>query len=565
MPSHPSQQPLDDSWDLFKAVCHMSICAIAALSLVETKESPHVCIGCAEPTDSSRELMGLRDGIKAILMKQDLFTSHVFATDSEKLFAEIQTVLERLDDLICGETLSPDDSGVSQHHAHFFLCLNPLPNCYQHSYASQNLPKFGKLKELRRRWEADHGAMGSNDRPALGASADSMATASSTEPDPVSCDSVSRETPSSQNASQEMGGNTSPSASTAASLLIPLIDAIHDGRLQEILQSFEMVMDATIWGDTAPQTIEYQWHASSNGQDCLSKQAHNFGLACVRLFVEPPDDVPAEVEVHLNGFQNDTLMMNTCSPKDGNNVPVQTMHKGISHPPSSLHWRGISYIMGGWNGLPCRTLSSLIGDQSFTLRLRYSTAILLVASTFLLGTGPWLANPPTLDSFLVPWPSGDVRSWCPRVHHAFGGTEDARPHCLDGDQAAALGIIILELYTNRITDWQDADVDPICLTMSHRVRLARVLTSSVDDITPDLVACARACLDFDRLVEDIGHEKSDIPVEQRKLIIVYESILQPLSYEATRQSPKLCVDLQPVLKHLHLDNMERMRKGVSVR
>lgn len=170
-------------------------------------------------------------------------------------------------------------------------------------------------------------------------------------------------------------------------------------------------------------------------------------------------------------------------------------------------------------------LDDLLAQQDqLTLKYRKLVGVLLAASLFQLGKSPWIAQHLSPDTIFVPPPDNKrLRQWSPRVICSLVPKEDTM---LQSDNVAAFGVLVLELEAHRKAAWTEADNDWLSGVKSNHVRLARILKSWEDLISDDYRSIAKACLEFDSLIENVSH--SDIVSDTKGLAVIYKCILEPL-------------------------------------
>ena len=169
-------------------------------------------------------------------------------------------------------------------------------------------------------------------------------------------------------------------------------------------------------------------------------------------------------------------------------------------------------------------------DNDFTLKYRKLTLFLLAASIFQLSNTPWIEQHLGAEYILVPSPPDNkrLRQWCPRFLCTLVSNKNPR---LQSENIVALGILILELETQRKANWADDDKEWPSMEKSNRVRLARILRHWSDDVRDEYRTVATACFYFDSLLENLDHP--EIICEKRGLAVIYKCILEPLFLHIT--------------------------------
>ena len=182
----------------------------------------------------------------------------------------------------------------------------------------------------------------------------------------------------------------------------------------------------------------------------------------------------------------------------------------------------------------------LAHKDGLTLKYRKLVGVLLAASMFQLSDSPWIEQHLGPECIFVPLPDNKrLQQWCPRVLCTLVPKKDTR---LQSDNIAALGVLVLELEADRKANWTAGDEDWISGEKSNHVRLARILKSWEDLVSDDYRRVAKACLEFDCLIESLDHP--DIVSERKSLAVIYKCILEPLF----RNIMKSFGNLAPVFK-----------------
>ncbi len=169
-------------------------------------------------------------------------------------------------------------------------------------------------------------------------------------------------------------------------------------------------------------------------------------------------------------------------------------------------------------------------SDGLTLKYRKLASVLLAASMFQLSDSPWFQHHLGTECIFMPSPDNKrLQQWCPRILCTL-----VRNSCtgLQSDSIAAFGVLVLELEANRKASWTTDDEDWITGEKSNHVRLARVLKTWEDLVSDDYRRVAKACLEFDSLVEGLDHP--DIVPERKGLAIIYKCILEPLFRHVTK-------------------------------
>ncbi|KAH8587087.1 peptidase S8/S53 domain-containing protein [Bisporella sp. PMI_857] len=166
----------------------------------------------------------------------------------------------------------------------------------------------------------------------------------------------------------------------------------------------------------------------------------------------------------------------------------------------------------------------LTNKDGLTLKYRKLAGVLLAASMFQLSDSPWIEQHLGSEYIFVPSPDNKrLQQWCPRVLCTLVPKKHTM---LQSDIIAAFGVLVLELEADRKADWTAGDEDWISGEKSNHVRLARVLNTWEDLVSDDYRTVAKACLEFDSLIECLDHP--DIVLERRGIAVIYKCILEPL-------------------------------------
>ncbi|KAF5652765.1 subtilisin-like protein [Fusarium sp. NRRL 25303] len=172
--------------------------------------------------------------------------------------------------------------------------------------------------------------------------------------------------------------------------------------------------------------------------------------------------------------------------------------------------------LGNWHSLP--------------FMHRKPVSVLLASSMFQLSDTPWIE--PRLDPawIFLPMPiDGDLHQWCPRIYCNLESRQAMSPQ---SDNIAALGVILMELEGLQKSEWCDRDQDWISGQRSNHFRLFQMLEEKEwqDRVTDGCRQIARACLEFDGMVDDLEHPK--IFGQRKSPAVFYKYILEPLCVHA---------------------------------
>lgn len=196
----------------------------------------------------------------------------------------------------------------------------------------------------------------------------------------------------------------------------------------------------------------------------------------------------------------------------------------------------------------CIALGNLLAHQDqLSLKHRKLVGVLLAAFLFQLGRSPWIGQQFSPDSIFVPPANKNkLQQWFPRVTCLLAPNQAAT---LQSDDIAAFGVLVLELEANRMAPWTESDYDWISGEKSNHVRLARILKSWEDLISDDYRGVARACLEFDSLVESIYN--LDMLPDKKHLAIIYKFILEPLFCHTMKSFGNLARIFKKMFGHGH--------------
>lgn len=183
---------------------------------------------------------------------------------------------------------------------------------------------------------------------------------------------------------------------------------------------------------------------------------------------------------------------------------------GLDSPPLFGGEQSLDHLLSHKDGL--------------TLKYRKLAGVLLAASMFQLSDSPWMEQHFDPKRIFVPSPDNkQLQQWCPRTLCTLVPKNDTR---FQRDNIAAFGVLILELEADRKANWTAGDEDWISGEKSNHVRLARILKTWNDLVSDDYRTVAKACLEFDSLIQILDHP--DIVPERKHLAIIYKCILEPL-------------------------------------
>lgn len=172
-----------------------------------------------------------------------------------------------------------------------------------------------------------------------------------------------------------------------------------------------------------------------------------------------------------------------------------------------------------------QALDQLLADRyGLTKKYRKLAEVLLAACVFQLNESPWLEQYLRPDYLYVPpLDKKRLRQWCPRL------LCDLVPQSASGQQSdniAAFGVLLLELEAHQQAFWTSEDEDWPSGEPSNSMRLIRILKEWEESVESVYRRVAKACLDFESLVQNLDHE--DIEPEKKSIAIIYKCILEPL-------------------------------------
>lgn len=178
-----------------------------------------------------------------------------------------------------------------------------------------------------------------------------------------------------------------------------------------------------------------------------------------------------------------------------------------------------------------RSLDHLLTHKDgLTLKYRKLAGVLLAASVFHLSDSPWIDQHLELECISVPSPDNkQLQQWCPRVLCTLMPKSHKR---LQSENIAALGVLVLELEADRKANWIPDDEDWASGEKSNCMRLTRILKSWEDLVSDDYRSVAKACLEFDNLIESVDHP--EIVSERKSRAVMYKCILEPLFRHTTK-------------------------------
>ncbi|KAI1754550.1 hypothetical protein F4782DRAFT_492960 [Xylaria castorea] len=334
------------------------------------------------------------------------------------------------------------------------------------------------------------------------------------------------------------------------------------GSCRRIVSHFGMVLDRLV-GDSVDLWAMKVQMLDYTPQDVeVIKNAYDFASTCSSLFEHIANSTECgtlhQARLDLCGFEEDRLRMNICTCQKKSWVPA--LFTRLSEKPSQEEYRlsnicspslptttvprhlhfafnsdGIwDYPMNSSSGFDVHAYFD--GDQYIALdkylthqdlltpKFRKLVGVLLASSLFHLSDSPWIEQHLSPDTIFVPSPNNArLQNWCPQIICTLLSKQKTQ---IQSDHIAAFGVLVLELEADRQAPWSEMDNDCISGEKSNQVRLARILKSWEDLISDDYRGVAKACLEFDSLIEILDHP--DIMPDNKALAVIYKCILEPL-------------------------------------
>ncbi|KAI0437238.1 hypothetical protein F4803DRAFT_556191 [Xylaria telfairii] len=331
---------------------------------------------------------------------------------------------------------------------------------------------------------------------------------------------------------------------------------------RRIMSHFGMVLDRLVGDTVGLWAMEVQMLDYTPQDVEAIENAFDFASTCSSLFEQIVSGTecgtPHQASLDLCGVEEDQLRMNICTCQNKSWGPA--LFTRLSEKPSQVDYR-LSNICSP--SLAATTASEQLhfgfnsdgiweypvnhsgtfdrsiyydGDQYMTLakylthqdlltpKFRKLVGVLLASSLFQLSDSPWIEQHLSPDTIFVPAPNNArLQEWCPRITCTILPKEETQ---IQSDHIAAFGVLVLELEADRQAPWTEMDNDWISGERSNHVRLARILKSWEDLISDDYRGVAKACLEFDSLIESLDHP--DIMPDKKALAIIYKCILEPL-------------------------------------
>ena len=145
---------------------------------------------------------------------------------------------------------------------------------------------------------------------------------------------------------------------------------------------------------------------------------------------------------------------------------------------------------------------------------------------FKLGDNPWIQQRLRFECIYVPSPDiKQLQQWCPHVRFILAPRNDLRPM---SDRVVAFGLLILQLEAGRKASWTTDSGDWIWGEQLNQSRLAQVLYSSDWEglVVDRCRRVAKACLEFDCLIESMHHQGIDS--KNKGLGVMYKYVVEPL-------------------------------------
>ncbi|RYP72076.1 hypothetical protein DL771_004407 [Monosporascus sp. 5C6A] len=466
----------------------------------------------------------LRNDFKLNIIKQQLADIDQLAEGSsefEELQVELQSLLEELEDLIDPQVRSIEELAPT-FDAESLSCFSRLVALWKllrkhHSPELKDTFDFKDNSDLK-------------DNPGTSALVETNITSLDTE--------------------QSWGKRYShTSVAQAASYIRFPQEADKIRSCRRKVSRFGMVLDKLLGDSFGLWTMEAQTQDYTPQDVEAIQYAYDFASACTSLFGQMVNNVkcgnPHRAKLHLSGFKKDQLRMNIgtcqetgwisalftrhmCSHSTSPPIGTQIVHIAFN---SLGMWKHPSDNSGGSDSTPyfggdqSKALDDLlIHEDLLKLKYRKLVGVLLASSLFQLSDSPWIEQHLGPDTIFVPLPNKRwLHQWCPQVVCTLVPKENTK---LQSDDIAAFGVLVLELEAGRKAPWTKADNDWLSGERSNHVRLARILKAWEDVVSDDYRGVAKACLEFDSLVESLYHP--DIVFDQKGPAVIYKCILEPL-------------------------------------
>lgn len=165
--------------------------------------------------------------------------------------------------------------------------------------------------------------------------------------------------------------------------------------------------------------------------------------------------------------------------------------------------------------------------SDLTLRDRKVIGVYLALSIVHLAGSPWLQEELGRENLSI-WSHRQEEAihYRPHIFCKLKQKSDTVPEI--ADHVAGLGVLILELATNKIAGWTDEDADYQLKRKTNIQRLVRILSDEQwrGEIEEHYRGIGDACLAFNSKVEDFEHP--DFTPETTPLAVLYKFILYPL-------------------------------------
>ncbi|KAI0977232.1 hypothetical protein F4678DRAFT_477323 [Xylaria arbuscula] len=522
-------------WDLLRAL-HPLFLIAESLPTVEGAADGQYGSGSADDIDHLKnEITMLRNEFKLNIIKQQQLDLDQIAEDTstiKDLHLDLQTLLEELDSLIDPRVLEEDlqDAGRPE-------SLLPFPRLV---VVQTILRKRDPKQEFDENFDDETNPI---DVPVFTFFTDT--------------DMPSREAGASWNKTY-----LHTSVEQASGYIIFPQDTEKIESCRRILSHFGMVLDRLVGDTVGLWAMEVQMLDYTPQDVEAIENAYDFASTCSSLFEQIVSGTecgtPHQARLDLYGFEEDRLRMNICTCQKKSWGPA--LFTRLSEKPSEVDYR-LSNICspslpteiasehlhfafnshGVWeypidNSSGFDRNSYFDGDQYTALdkylthqdlltpKFRKLVGVLLASSLFQLSDSPWIEQHLSPDTIFVPSPNNaHLQAWCPRITCTILTKGETQ---MQSDHIAAFGVLVLELEADRQAPWTEMDNDWISGEKSNHVRLARILKSWEDLISDDYRGVAKACLEFDSLIESLDHP--DIMPDRKALAIIYKCILEPL-------------------------------------
>ncbi|KAJ4305481.1 hypothetical protein N0V90_001012 [Kalmusia sp. IMI 367209] len=339
------------------------------------------------------------------------------------------------------------------------------------------------------------------------------------------------------------------------------------------VSQFGMVLDKLLGDPVGSTTSETQISEYTPQDVAAIKYAYDFASTCTSLFEQLAKihhcGTVHQAKLHMSGFRRDQLRLNigTCLESGWISAlftrsvveefaPILRFEDICSRDSPLLKesqlvqvafnsdsmWERLSEEVAESESIPyfpadgSKALNEFLTPQnSLQLKYRKLVGVLLASSLFQLSDSPWIEQHLGHDTIFIPLPNKqEIHLWCPQIVCSLTPRQIIK---LQSEDIAAFGVLVLELEADRMASWTEEDYDWISGEKSNHVRLVRILRQWEDEVSDDYRDVAKACLQFDNLVQSLVHP--DIIPDQKGIAIVYKHILEPLFHHLLKSFGKL--------------------------